>query len=387
MSASFELARVNPGIVLVAQDAGVALSDPGAVDFELGALKPYTQKNLTPFGQLFKQLVPILLEQEAALETSNGLLIPSVHVEQLYQKDFGLTKYLPEMCPFTLQIESVSSLGDPDFCYRTKFFQGHKLIHCKQAGAFIQYDGVTYFVGKRLFQLIDSISQFNKLPGAQKSKVAAFSALSEIKEISSECSVAFDKYLAGEKVIIADKVSIGLEQNQPESIDLYPTINQVDETDLKRSYYRFNEVQSCYDIPTPEGGRIRVILPQQVKEVVERMKSCRRVAGKSKDAFLKNPLSIFDGVENVDRLDLTTFGPRVKGIGPYVFEPRAYVRSSSGNFLSDDNLDTTANTSTIGFEAIDCDGEKIDFPIDSFERLEEMRSKLVYSTENGHLDW
>jgi SNF2 family DNA or RNA helicase len=93
-----------------------------------------------------------------------------------------------------------------------------------------------------------------------------------------------------------------------------------------------NGVDEVYALDHATEGRVYVALNEQQREVLRRMQKVRRLSGADKTKVLREPQAVFDGVS--DALDLSDYGPRVKGIGDFPFIAQPYYRANTGIFDS-----------------------------------------------------
>ena len=348
-------------------------------------------KRSTEFAKTLNSLLPILVEQEIAEIVDRKLLINFENVYYLYDSEYGLINYLPPLSPFIIEIESHSWFGNENFRYTCKFLFGDTEVFVEQYGCFVKKAGSIYHLNKHFYELLTKIDQFNNLPASSKDITNTLLAFGEIKSLSKAVEAQLDTFLNSNDVITPEKVELGFEQDQSGRITVYPVLKDVSEEDLCRVYKGFTEAQSIYDLNVGDNqGRIRVVLSPDVKEVIEKIRPLSHIGGKEKAKIITNPREVISGITNPDILDLSNYGPRVKGIGPYVFQPKPFIKTSAG-FLEhpDDDIDIfklDSNGKKIyeaGIETIDVDDDKVIFDIPDEQTLEEIIDKIEKANVEG----
>lgn len=378
-SKQFSIYEFERTVRLLADDRGVCLETKDGFDAESieHSSKPLVKSN---FGRSLQQVIPILLERELANVSSGDLVVPWGHVHRLYDKDFALGSWLPAACPFSLSILSEGSLGDSDCKLDYQLFHGATQVYCNRIGSFLAHGSKLYCLSKSLFRVLSIMDQFNS--AKSKDKATSSRLLAEIKAIANNERVVFDEYLKRENIVVPQSAELGLSFDSSGRLSLFPQVDGIDPETCRSFFSRFAEAQSIYDVDTADGGRLRVVLSPDLKEVAERMRQVSHVSGAARDRILADPHSVFDGVNNVDCVDLAQFGPRVKGIGPYVFQPTPYIKAISGRFLDLETSSAFSESSTesskfeMGITAKDGDGEEVKITFNSTAQIEGALDKV-----------
>lgn len=367
---------------LVADNRGICLVSKSGFhpDSVETAVKPLGKSN---FGRALQLVIPIFLERELADISSGDFVVAWEQVQHLYDKDFGLASWLPAACPFSLSIESQGSLADSDCKLKYVFYHGETQVFCNRIGSLVAHGSKLYCLPPSLFRILSTIDQFNS--SAAKDKATSARLLAEIKSLAESERVNFDEYLKRENIVVPKSAELGLSFDSAGRLSLFPQIETLDE-DVCRSFFsRFSDVQDIYDVDTADGGRLRVVLSPDLKEVAERMRRVSHVSGAARDRILAEPMSVFDGVSNADCVNLAQFGPRVKGIGPYVFQPTPYIKAVSGRFLDLETSSVFSDSEAdekrfeIGILAKDGDGEDVKISFSSPEDVERVLHKVQHS--------
>lgn len=329
-------------------------------------------------------LVPILVERELAISSDEEVLVANENISYLYSEDLGLSDYLPNYCPYVLQIKSRGNIGDSSLTFEYGFFSGVQEIGCSLIGTFIKRASEFFFLPPSMFQLLTALERFNNLDAPEKDKTNAFLALAEIKAQSKICGANLDRFISNENVVIAEKVGFDLIEHDDDSLSILPTVNEAPSVQLQKRFNQLREVESVYDLDTQDGGRIRVIFPPPVRDLVKRMKSASGSRGSRKREILANPLSVFEGAETANCLDLSSFSPRVRGIGDPVFQPKPYVKRKTMSFLDAEGIEQVGSPRAVfGIEAQNAFGETIQFDFDAPETFNNFVDKAQYAVAMG----
>lgn len=380
-----EIAKLAQKTSLVAGNWSILIRSSAAFSESQLNLPESELKSASSFGIALNTVLPILLERDIAHIVDDGsIAIPANNTYHLYSDDYGLSSYLPSLCPFTLNVQSHGSIGREDFRYEYSFYAGPERAYGECYGAFFKNGSRLFLLQESLFELISEVDSFNALPVAQKNKVKTLKTLARVKSLGQKSPVNFDSYIVKENVVTADNFSLSVRGESSDRISLYPRFDGVDESELNKQYFGLSDAQQVYDLSAQDGGRVRLVLSDDVYEAVSRVRPHVQVSGKSKDKLLADPRAIFDGIENVDVVDVGQFGPRVKGIGNYIFQPRIFIKQLRGGFLerSGTEADVSADAKAeVAIEASDCNGQSVIIPIGGKEDLDELAEKLKAAEE------
>ncbi|MGH7986701.1 MAG: DEAD/DEAH box helicase, partial [Candidatus Binataceae bacterium] len=228
--------------------------------------------------------------------------------------------------PFTLTLESSGALGHPNFRYHYRFHSGARAIYPRRIGCFLQHDGRVYRLDASLFALLEAIDSFNAEPPERKIGGTAFIRFEKVKGLASAVGAQLDRFIAREKVLIASRVGLDLVLDPDGRISFAPKVDGAPDEPLRRAFFAADDAEEMYRIDDGEGGRMRIILDDEQREVLRRMQRVRHLGGAERAEVLRKPVALFDGVANHVDIDLEQFGPRVKGIGDFPFTVQPYVR-------------------------------------------------------------
>lgn len=281
-------------------------------------------------GRLLPSLLPQLLELGLAEQAGDNLKIPHQHFARLEEEGIDAFENVAEWSPFTLEIESHGSLGLSDFQYRYRFYFGTKPAYVKRLGCFVRRGETVYRLDTQTFALIEAIEQFNVLPPEAKKSTDAYLRFSEIKGLATSVGAEIDNHISSQRVLVPSQVALDIIEDEKGRISFVPRIDGVPPEAMWQAFAARNSVDEVYVLDHATEGRVYVALNEQQREVLRRMQKMRRLSGADKTKVLREPQAVFDGVS--DALDLSDYGPRVKGIGDFPFIAQPYYRANTGIF-------------------------------------------------------
>ncbi len=357
-----------------------------------GAFEPSDVKQLTDFGFQLSAMLPIMVEQEIADIDGTEIFVSFENVHCLYNPDLelGLTRWLPELCPYTLQIEARNIIGSEDFKYDYSFYEGNQRVLIQRRGCFVVKGSNIYCLPNTYYKLVEQLDKFNSLPSIEKTRNKTLETFAEISLLAKSLGANLDKYLATTHVVMPTKVGIQIEQDAEGRVSFLPEFDGIPQDELSQQFKQFGDAQPEYQLATSDGGRLRIVINDEIRQALQAMRKVDRLSGKAKDKALTATREIFGQMDNLDCVDLKTFGPRVKGVGPYVFQPKPFIRTYSPGFLNSEGADIFASDSTgkricdVGIEAVDSDGNTINIPISDAAELETTIEAVTSAERQGH---
>jgi SNF2 family DNA or RNA helicase len=268
-----------------------------------------------------KLLIKELLENGQGEILDFLIKIPHEEICSLSLNDLLLLG-LPPFFPFDIRIDSDGTLNQTDFKFNWGFYEHPegKRLSAKRTGALVELEsGAQYLLTLQQFQLCQALDEFNSLPGQEKEFNKNLVNFAEIKGLSAQSVAVLDEYLKNENVFVPSKITVGLKKNADDSIEISPEIAELDQSEeFKQKFDRFPVVRPNYTVSGEGDSRVRIVLTKPQSEELEKFKKHKRLSGKQKEEFLKNPQRIFD--ENIIELD--EFSQRVIEIGLY--QPKYY---------------------------------------------------------------
>ena len=321
----FILAEPAPGLTISAEADGVWIRGSRKVD--------PSDANATRIGRLLEATSCQLLESALASQIDSHLRISYENFVDLPKYEIDTFECITPAAPFVLSIESSGWLGGSNFKYKYQFHSGARPIYPRRIGCFIEHDDRTYQLDSSTFALLQSIDEFNHAESDGKKGRNAFISFRKIKGLASEIGTELDRFVAREKVLIANRIGLELVTEPDGRISFAPKVDGAPEESLRQAFFASADAEEMYSLDEGDGTRIRVILDEEQREVLRRMQRVRHLGGLERARVLRNPEAVFDGVGNHVDLRLDQFGPRVKGIGDFPFVVQPYVRFTGENLF------------------------------------------------------
>ena len=164
------------------------------------------------------------------------------------------------------------------------------------------------------------MEKFNALPDAARGPQTSWMAFADVKRLSTEVDARLDTWLQNNDVIVPSSIGVDFYEEPDGSLSFVPTSPSLDSSEFRTVFQRSAEAHDVYTIQRTGSERIRVVLSDRQKTVLERMKRVQRVRGEKQAELLKDPLQVFDGVAG--DVDLpASYSDRVIGIGTFVYQP------------------------------------------------------------------
>ena len=142
---------------------------------------------------------------------------------------------------------------------------------------------------------------------------ASWIAFADVKRLSGEVNASLDRWLESNDVIVPSSIGVDFYEEQDGSLSFVPTSDSLDAEEFRTVFQRNAEAHGFYTIQRGGSERVRVVLDDRQKAVLERMKRAQRVKGPRKDELMRDPLQIFDGIAGDVELP-QSYSDRVIGI-------------------------------------------------------------------------
>jgi superfamily II DNA or RNA helicase len=363
------LAEPAAGVQVLAEHDGVWLCGPGVTGEPSHRMLRRTQ--LTRLGRLLPTVIPQLCELGLATAADNGVRITYTDFTNLETHDIDAFADLAPWAPFTLELAAHRWLGATDFCYRYRLYLGTQPVVIERRGCFVRRAPAIYRLDPQTFALIEAIDAFNALPAEDKASPDAFLRFATVKGLAEGIGAQLDRYMAQERVLVPSRLGLDLIIEDEGRISFAPKIDGVEPEAMRRAFFALDDVEIVYALDAPDGGRVRVVLDGQQREVLRRMERVRHLSGAERAVVLRAPQAVFDGVAEAVDIDPVAFGPRVQGIGDFPFVTQPYLRQSSGIFDDPAGLAVpyADGTFSAGLTCRYADGSSEDVPFTSRQEL------------------
>lgn len=317
------IAEPAAGVRVAAESGGVwirategDLTDPSV----LRSLRP-----TLPLGRVLPSLIPQLLE--LGLATSSDGTICIAHSDFVELEQHGIDAFEPIVgwAPFSLELESSRFIGHEGFRYNYRFRLGGQPAYPDRVGSVLRHRRTLYRLDPQTFALLQEIDRFTALDPSQRTdQASALIHFATIKKLGDGVGAQLDRYLEKERVLLPSTLGLDVIFEEGDRISFAPKVDGVPQESMREEFLRFGDVQDVYVVADPDGTRVRVVLDDEQREVLRRMQRVRHLGGRDRARVVKDPHAVFDGVAGKLDIDLSVFGPRVRGIGDYDFatQPR-----------------------------------------------------------------
>ena len=277
--------------------------------------------------------VASLLEMGLADRDHGSVCVPYKNFPDIEAEEFRLITAFALPSPYLLKIDRFSDIGRPDFKYKYKFLLGAQQVPLDRFGFYLRRASTqeVYRLDERMYSLLEAMDTFNLLRPEEKGQQRSWLDFANIKRWSHEVNAVLDATLSKNDVIVPSSIGLDLYEDQEGALSFIPTCPELDNESFRTVFDRNSEVEGFYSLDQPGMGKLRIVLTEKQRNVLERMKRVRRVTGEAKQKLKDDPSPIFDGVTG--DVDLP-YGERVTGIGSYEFIPVPKVSIEEGPMSS-----------------------------------------------------
>jgi hypothetical protein len=287
---SILLKEFGNDVGLSAESTGLFLKSKVAIDWTRPESWPSESREQSA-GRRTAFEVASLLEMGLATVAEDAVEIRFSDFPEIEAEEFRLTTAFADPSPFLLKIDRSSDIGRSDFRYRYQYLLGAVQVPLERFGSYVRRraTGEVFRLDERMYSLLEAMDAFNALA----------------PELNND-------------VVVPSAIGIDLYEDPDGALSFIPTCPELDNLSFRTVFDRNNDVEGFYSLDQPGMGKLRVVLTEKQKQVLERMKRVRRVTGEEKEKLKEDPRPIFDGVTG--DVDLP-YGERVTGIGVYEFVP------------------------------------------------------------------
>lgn len=270
-----------------------------------------------------------LLEMGLATVVDGSVCVPYGNFPEVEAEEFRLTTAFAEPSPFLLKIDRTSDIGRPDFKYRYQYVLGSVAVPLQRFGFYVKRpsSGEVFRLDERMYSLLQAMDAFNALAPEEKGPQRSWLDFANIKRWSREVNAALDATLQKNDVVVPSSIGLDLYEDADGALSFIPTCPELDNVSFRTVFDRNSDVEGFYSLDQPGMGKLRIVLTERQRTVLERMKRVRCVTGEVKEKLKEDPSPIFDGVAGDVELP---YGERVTGIGRFEFVPVPKVNSEEG---------------------------------------------------------
>lgn len=275
------------------EDAGALY--PSVSDSEIRNAAGIRRDALAYLGQLEEEgYVTPLVEQ---------WLLPWEQVYEIlgspeHQPSVGLLS-LPPIHAIRPVLTSSGSLADPGFKVTIQGWEtaGGDPVRdpIQRQGAAYRINGQPFLMPEPVWKLVRSIQELNRSQKAEPGEKTNQLGWATIRKLAKHAAARMDGFLEGTVVVRPEALRLELNRQlvgDEQVVEVTPMFDEQPEGWLA-SFERQQQVPERYVIASSNGGVTHVLIPPEVKSVLEEVRAMpgRRVAGAKAALFLKNPFA------------------------------------------------------------------------------------------------
>ncbi|MDR3409826.1 MAG: SNF2-related protein, partial [Formivibrio sp.] len=325
---SILLKQFGKDVTLRAEGDGLYLSSVDVIDWNRPETWPSDASEQSA-GRRTAYEAASLIEMGLASVTDGALRIPYGNFPEIEAEEFRLPTAFTEPSPFLLKIDRTSDIGRPDFKYRYQYVLGSASVPLQRFGFYVKRaaTGDVFRLDERMYSLLEAMDAFNALAREEKSPQRSWLDFANIKRWSHDVNAELDATLQKNDVVVPSSIGLDLYEDSDGALSFIPTCPELDNENFRTVFDRNNDIEGFYSLDQPGMGKLRIVLTEKQRNVLERMKRVRRVKGDAKQRLKDDPRPVFDGVTGDIELP---YGERVTGIGEYEFVPIPKANSDEG---------------------------------------------------------
>lgn len=308
---------------------------------ENGYFFPFLQNNQTDEWPLVRGQLEILASEGKVQEEAEGFLLPHAIAVNL-ETEVSDILALPAFFPYEIMIRSHGSLGAPSFRYELEYHQygGASLYGVAVQGSYVRLSSKTdYRFNGDQYALVSLVEESNRESRKIRNRGEASQyntlQLARIKEQAEKIHAILDRFMARQKIVTADKLSIRLEKNPDGSFSVLPVLLRKDgesysriETDSLEQGFRSNP----YNTRKIYGAdKTQYVFTEEQAEGLRQMHQCQRLSPEQARQVAEHPREVFGS--DVFDFDLGVYGDRVVSIGEFVVPELPFSINSGRNWL------------------------------------------------------
>lgn len=211
-------------------------------------------------------------------------------------------------------LASSGALSDMDFSLTIKGWilpSGEQISGAlPRTGAMVSHPQVKGIMTEAAWQLLLAVKSFSVQQLQSAGEVTNQKGWAKVRKLARAANAEMDGFLAKTIVLSPDRINIGMRKVSHDDtalIELSPTFSGHPAAWLER-FDAYQQVQDRYHILEDDGSIVHVLVPAEVKAVLENIKRlpARRVVGDDALAFIRNPAQ-FLGSDELTVIDLDEF--------------------------------------------------------------------------------
>lgn len=379
-SSGWALKEIEGRIGIDIEVDGVWLHGKGIDVMDADALRSIQPS--TRLGRLLPALAAQLVDLDLARHHAGDLQIPFEQFVDLSAREIDAFDDCAPWSPFTIEITSNGWLGGPTFSYRYRFYLGTQHLQLTRRGCFVRRNDTIFRLDAQTFALIEAIDGFNRLAPDARQAPGAFLTFAEVKGLAEGVGVQLDRFLRDENVLVPPRVGLDILVEDNDSVSFAPRIDGIDQDDLRKVFFALDDIDEVYSVARQGGGRLRIVLAEEQREVLRRMQRVRHLRGAERAKILRDPNIVFDGVASSIDIDPASFGPRVRGIGDFPFVVQPYLNRRTGVLDRPESIDDS-NEVAAGISCTYADGRTDNIDLSSKAEIEALYDQVVQAWRSG----
>jgi hypothetical protein len=243
-----------------------------------------------------------LLDDGLAEESGEGFLLPWDRLyEAMSMKAYeGLSEALelPALTSLRPVLSSRGALVDEDFAISLGPWvdaEGQD-VSPVYLGASIRIGPHSELMTHEQWGLFKAVKGFAQRTSEQRTEQAQRLAWGRIRRQALAARAVLGDFLVKTVVLTPDRLDLAFRKSEAVTDDTVIEVQPGFEgapAEWLAQFDRFDHVANRYDLPTPDGGLVQVVISPEVRTVLEQVKRLpgRRIAGSRAQAFLVNPFA------------------------------------------------------------------------------------------------
>jgi hypothetical protein len=326
---TFELKRFGTTVTLLAKQDGLHVVSSTPIDWTRPESWPAEALQQGP-GRRTAYDVASLVEMGLAEILPDSVVLPYKNFPDIESEEFRVTTAFTLSSPFLLKIDRVGDIGRPDFRYKYQYVLGPDPVSVERVGFYLRRSSTeeVFLLDERMYSLLEAMDTFNSLPSGEKGVQRSWLDFANIKRWAVQIHATLDATLLKNDVIIPSSIGLDLYEDEAGSLSFIPTCPELENRSFRSLFERNSNAEGFYSLDHPGMGKLRIVLTEKQKKVLDRMKRVQRVTGEVKEKLIENPAQIFDGVTGDVELP---YGDRVIGIGTVEYDSVPKPQSGEGS--------------------------------------------------------
>lgn len=332
----------------------------------------------------------MLFLEDRAEKRQTGYLLVHEEAAKLNSEERELLT-LPEIFPYFLSVKTNSTINNKDFCYIVSYLHpdGTPFVNPVVIGSLIKItDERQYMFNLSQFQIVQTAKMCNARIDTLKSREAlinnGLATMAKMKEFASGVQAVLDKYTNDMKVVMPDKLSVKVKQNEDGSFRVEPVllntrgaqIIRFDDEKFEKAFDDEAEVQGNY--LAKDGTKF--VLESALQEGLKEIKKYSRLTQQEAVDLLSCPATKFES--NAFEFDLADYADRVKEIGEYRKKSLPGVNPDLGSWLPDEGDAFTKASDILDNMGLTDDYYRTDnFICEAYEKIIDARKNNINRIE------